>query len=87
MKSLKNGTNILKAEITNVSQHGFWIYFSGKEYFLDYLNYPWFKDCTLSSLFNFTSDKYGNFHWKDLDIDLNLEIITNLEKYPLIADQ
>ena len=87
MKSTKNGKNILKAEITNVSQHGFWIFFSGKEYFLNYSAFPWFKDCTLTTLFNFTSDEYGNFHWEDLDVDLNPDIIINPEKYPLKANQ
>jgi len=32
MKSVQNRTNTLIAEITNISQHGFWIYYSGKEY-------------------------------------------------------
>ena len=86
MKSLQNGTNTLIAEITNISQHGFWIYYSGKEYFVAFSDFPWFKDCTLSTLFNFDADKFGNFHWNDLDVDLNIEIIENPEKYPLVAN-
>jgi len=33
MKSLKTGKNISKAEITNISEHGFWILLKGKEFF------------------------------------------------------
>jgi hypothetical protein len=37
-------------EITNISIHGIWLYVKGKEYFLPYEDYPWFKDARLSEI-------------------------------------
>lgn len=83
MKSVKNGKTTSKAEITNISEHGFWLYYNDKEYLVSFAEFPWFRDCKLSEIFNFKVDKSGNFHWPDLDIDLNTKILENPEKYPL----
>lgn len=85
MKSVLSGKNILDYEVTNISQHGFWIYFSGKEYFLAYSHFPWFKESKISEILNMKADKKGNFYWPDLDVDLNINIIENPEDYPLIS--
>ena len=78
--------SISKAEITNVSEHGFWICFSDTEYFLPYDEFPWFRECKLSTLFNFETSENGHFYWPDLDVDLSIEIIENPEKFPLKFD-
>lgn len=83
MKSVKNGTDISKAEITNVSEHGFWLFYKGNEYFLPFSEFPWFRQCRLSEIFDVQSDENGNFHWPKPDIDLNIAILENPEKYPL----
>jgi len=83
MKSVKNGKIISKAEITNISEHGFWLYFKDKEYFLPFVEYPWFKDCKIADLLNVRSDDSGNFNWPALDVDLKIEILQNPDHYPL----
>ena len=50
MKSLKRGKSILKPEITNISEHGFWIFFKDKEYFLPFEQFPWFKNTTVQQI-------------------------------------
>jgi hypothetical protein len=87
MTSSKNGTATLNSEITNISQHSFWIYFNGKEYQISFDTFPWFKHCTIQNLFNYTVDDYGNFYWPDLDVDLNIDIIENPHKYPLLQNE
>ena len=84
MKSLKNGKNILRAEITNISAHGFWIFLSGKEYFLPFEQYPWFKDAKISAITNLKILHGHHLYWPDLDVDLTTEILENPENYPLI---
>jgi hypothetical protein len=84
MKSLKNGIITSKAEITNISEHGFWLFYNDREYFLPFQDYPWFRNCKLSEIFDFKADDKGNFRWTKLDVDLNVRILQNTEKYPLI---
>jgi len=83
MKSLKNGKRILKVEITNISEHGFWILFAKKEYFLPYEKYPWFKNARISSILNVKQFNNHHLYWPDLDVDLTTEILNNPENYPL----
>lgn len=70
-------------KIENISEHGFWLYYDEKEYFLPYVDFPWFKECKISDLIKVKADDKGNFYWKALDVDLNLDIIQHPEKYPL----
>ncbi len=72
-----------RGEITNISEHGFWILLDKKEYFLPFTKYPWFKDARISSLINVELIHGHHFHWPELDVDLSIEILDNPEKYPL----
>lgn len=84
MKLLKNGRNTSKAEITNISQHGFWILLAEKEYFLPFEKYPWFKEAKISAITNLKVLHGHHLYWPDLDVDLTTEILENPENYPLI---
>lgn len=82
---LKNGKNTLKAEITNISEYGFWILLSGKEYFLPFEKYPWFKNAKISSITNLIILHGHHLYWPELDVDLTTEILEKPENYPLIS--
>ncbi len=84
MKSLKNGKSILDLEITNISQHGFWILYKEREYFLSFKKYPWFKNAKISAIVNVKLFHNHHLYWPDLDVDLTTEILNNPDKYPLI---
>jgi len=84
MKLLKNGKSISNLEITNISKHGFWILCKGKEYFLPFEKYPWFKDAKISAITNVELSHNHHLYWPDLDVDLSIEILTHPENYPLI---
>ena len=83
MKSLKNGRNISNVEITNISEHGFWILLSEKEYFLSFTKYPWFKNARISDIINVKLSHGHHLCWPELDVDLTTEILDSPEKYPL----
>jgi len=83
MKLLKNGKNILKPEVTNISEHGLWIFLNEKEYFLSFSEYPWFKDANISAITNIVLIHNHHLYWPQLDIDLSTEIFDNPEKYTL----
>lgn len=83
MKSVKNGKNTLAIEITNISKHGLWILFEGREYFLPFKKYPWFRDAKISSITKVEVFHNHHLYWPDLDVDLSTEILNNPENYPL----
>ena len=83
MKLLQNGKSTLKLEITNISEHGFWMFIKGKEYFISFAQYPWFKDARIASLLNVKLIHNHHLYWPDLDVDLTTEIIADPDKYPL----
>jgi hypothetical protein len=60
-----------------------WILSQGKELFLSYEQFPWFKDKTINNITNIESYGQGILHWPDLDVDLSLEIIEHPERFPL----
>ena len=85
MKSLEHGKNISKPEVTNISEHGFWLFIDEKEYFLPFKSYPWFVDATVAQITNIELSHKNHLYWRELDIDLSINVIKNPEKYPLIA--
>jgi len=84
MKSHKLGTSTSGAEVVNISNHGFWLYVKGKEYFLSYEDYPWFADAKVNDIFNVELQHDSHISWPRLDIDLELDSLNNPDKYPLV---
>jgi len=82
VKSLKNGKNI-SVSVENISTFGIWIFVKGKEYFLDFSAYPYFRDQTIKSIQNVKLLHGFHLYWPDLDVDLEIDNLENPEKYPL----
>jgi hypothetical protein len=82
MNSLAHGSNILEVEVTNISTHGVWLLSHGKELFIPYEDFPWFKDQVIKSIFNVEEQSPGHFYWPDLDVDLTEEIIEHPDRFP-----
>lgn len=83
MKSSKNGKNTSKVEVTNISEHGFWLLLGGKEYFVPFKKCPWFKDAKIAAIVNVKLLHGHHLYWPKLDVDLSTEILKNPDKYPL----
>ena len=86
MSSLKHGKNTSGVEVTNISAHGVWILVRGKELFMSYEDFPWFKDQAAKKITTVEEQSRNHFHWPDLDIDLTMEIIENPGHFPLKAN-
>jgi len=82
MKSLKNGKNI-SVSVENITPFGIWLFVKGKEYFLNYKEYPYFKDQTLKSIQKVELFHGFHLYWPDLDVDLEIDNLEHPEKYPL----
>jgi hypothetical protein len=85
MKSALRGKSISDAEVTNVSQHGFWVLVSGRELFLPFETFPWFKDVPVAQILNVELPHPTHLHWPDLDVDLAVESIEFPERFPLVS--
>ena len=85
MNSSMDGTHTSDVEVTNISKHGFWLLAAGRELFLAYDDFPWFKDAPVAKIFNVDELSPGHFHWPDLDVDLDVDRIEHPERYPLKA--
>jgi len=85
MKSLKRGRNTSGPEITSISEHGFWILYKGKEYFLPFKQFPWFKNANVQQISEVQLWHNKHLYWPSLDVDLSFNIIEHPEKYNLIA--
>ncbi len=82
MKSIMNGKNIL-VSVENITPFGIWLFIKGNEYFLNYQDYPYFKDHTLSSIQNVQFLHESHLYWPELDIDLEIDNLDNPGKYTL----
>jgi hypothetical protein len=57
---------------------------AGKEYFLPYTDFPWFKNAKVSDILSVERHTDEHLHWPALDVDLTLDMIENPRAYPLI---
>lgn len=85
MSSKPLGTNISGVEVTNVSAHGFWLLVDGRELFLTFDQFPWFRDASIAAICGIEQPRPGHLHWPALDVDLTLDMIEHPEKYPEIS--
>ena len=85
MSLSQHGSSISAVEVTNISAHGAWLLAHGKELFMSYDDFPWFRDQSVKSITNVEEPSPGHFYWPDIDVDVTEEIIENPEKFPLKA--
>ena len=85
MSSSALGSNTSDAEVTHISQHGFWLLLGDQELFLAFSSFPWFRDAPVSAIQNVEWPQLHHLYWPDLDVDLAVESIEHPERYPLIS--
>jgi len=84
MNSEPRGTSTSHAEVTNVSADGFWILWEDGEYFVPFDHYPAFRKAPLEQVFRLELTGPGQFHWPDLDMDIDADALEHPDRYPLI---
>jgi hypothetical protein len=72
-------------EVTNVSHLGFWLLVGGRELFLPFKKFPWFKEVPIGQLLNVALPHPTHIYWPDLDIDLSIQSIESPERFPLVS--
>ena len=87
MSSSALGDVTSAVEVTNISAHGLWLFAGGRELYLPYDRFPWFKDQTVNAILAVEEPSPGHFYWPALDVDLTVEIIEHPERFPCVAGQ
>jgi len=84
-KSAKPGKHTSAVEVTNISQHGFWLMLDGVEHFLPFEQFPWFRAATIGQLLAVALPSPHHLYWSELDVDLAVESLTEPDRYPLVS--
>ena len=85
MSSLAHGDSTSAVDVTNISSHGVWLLTQGKELFMAYDDFPWFKNQPIKKIINVEAQGANHFYWPDIDVDLTVESIEHPERFPLKA--
>jgi len=72
-----------QAQITSIENDGFWLLVEDREYFIPFDRYQEFRQATIEQIFNFRQN-FDEFHWPDLDIDIELGALEHPERFPFI---
>ena len=83
MRSAASGKSTSSVEVTNVSPVGFWLLLQGRELFLPFDTFPYFKGASIGQLFDVEFYPPEHLHWPSLDVDLSVESIEHPERFPL----
>ena len=83
MKSEKLGKSTSKVEVENISPHGVWLHAKGKEFFLSYPEFPWFKNMPISAVKRVKLIHNHHLYWDDLDVDMDMDSLEHVARYPL----
>jgi hypothetical protein len=84
MKSGLHGTNTSANELTSIGSTGFWLLVENREYFVPFDDYPVFRTATIDQVFNFERIGPRQFHWRDLDADIELDALEKPAQFPLL---
>jgi len=84
MKSKTLGESTSQIEVLNIDVHGLWLYAKGKEYFLPYEGFPWFRDAVVSDILNVELHHGFHLYWPTLDVDLDLNSLEDASETPLV---
>lgn len=71
------------SQLSGITQLGIWLLSDGKDFFINFSDFPEFKNATIVQIENFTTDNNGDFHWPDLDIEIEKASLVTPKKYPL----
>lgn len=76
----------MRVEVTNISSRGFWLLLAGRELFVPFAEFPWFRDASIAQLLDVQLPSAHHLYWQRLDVDLAVESIEHPDRYPLVSD-
>ena len=86
-RSVKRGAVSSAPEVTHVSQRGLCLLLDGREHFLDFVRFPWFREAPVRTLFDISRPSHDHLRWAELDVDIDTDSLAHPERYPLVSRQ
>ena len=83
MPSGPPGKTTSPVEVTNISGNGIWLRAAGKEQFLSFDDFPWFRNAPVARVLHVEEPSPGHYYWPELDVDLSSDIIAHPGRFPL----
>jgi len=84
IRSSTRGRDTSEIEVGNVDRFGLWVLVQGKEYFLPFEEFPWFRQATIDQILEVQLLHGNHLFWPALDVDLCLGSLANPASFPLI---
>ena len=75
------------SEVTSITEIGFWLLVDNVEYFVSFADYPVFWKATVAQIYTVQRQSPTQFHWPELDADIELEALDRPEQFPLVFHQ
>ena len=85
MRSAQRGESTSPVEVTHISEHGIWLLVVGRELFMPFKQFPWFRAASVAAVLNVELAGPGHLYWPDLDVDLAVDSIEHPERFPLVS--
>lgn len=82
---LKTSGSNTWVKVLTITANGILLSISEGDFFLNYKDYPWFKNAPINQVFDVKMEGDHAVRWDALDVDLKIESIIHPERYPLIA--
>jgi hypothetical protein len=73
------------AVVTEVKETGFTVRVDGRDLFVAFDQFPWFRHARVEDLFRVELAGPDHLHWPAIDADLSLRAIEHPEEFPLIS--
>jgi len=83
MPSARPGPSTSDVEVTNISRHGFWVLLDGRELFLPFDEFPWFRSAPVEAILRVERPQPDHLYWPALDVDLSVNSIEHPDRFPL----
>lgn len=71
--------------MTAITDAGFTVRIDGRDLFVSFAHFPWFRRARVSDLFQVERTAAGNLRWPAIDVDLCVRSIEHPEEFPLVS--
>jgi len=75
--------NALQGQRIYLDTQGFYLLVDDREYFMPFADYPVFQTATVAQIYAVRRIGPTQFHWPELDADIELDALERPEAYPL----
>ena len=73
----------MQVEVMSITAAGLWLVSSNKEYFVPFDTYTAFRQASITQISRVEYHSPNQFHWPDLDIDIEAAALDEPERFPL----